>query len=224
MNKAKVLEFFDGAAITEDIHVVGAGAIGSHVLEQLARIGCERIHIWDFDVVSEHNITNQMFIDSDVGLPKVEAVYNMMVAINPDLKGRIVLHNEALKEPYLLNGYIFMCVDNIDVRKAIVTANQYNMNAKVIFDFRMRLTDAQHYAANLRSSDDVKRLLSTMNFTQEESKAATPVSACGVELSVVYNVKTIVSFGICNFTNYVQTKELKKVILVNMAMFSVDAF
>ena len=225
MDKSKVLEYFDGRKIErEEIHIIGLGAIGSHVAEQLARIGCITIHLWDFDVVNPHNITNQLHTDADIGRPKVDAVYDMMLAINPELATTVYKHNCAVVDPYILNGYIFLCADSMDVRRNVVKANEFNMNAKAIFDFRMRLTDAQHYAAHFKRPETVKELLKTMDFTDAEAKEATPVSACGVELSVIYNVKAIVSFGICNFVNFIQTGELKTKVLVNMKLFAVDAF
>lgn len=224
MDRSKVLEFFDGKQIKEDIHIVGCGAIGSHVAEELARIGCYNIHLWDFDVVSPHNITNQMFSEGDIGRPKVDAVYEMMISINKELKDSITIHNCPLEEPWILNGYIFMCADSIDVRRSIVNANKNNPYAIAVFDFRMRLTDAQHYAAEFRKKDQVKELLKTMDFTDEEAKAATPVSACGVELSVVYTVKTIVACGICNFVKFIQQAGSKTKVFVDMNFLAIDAF
>lgn len=224
MDKSKVLEFFDGANIDTPINIIGCGAIGSHVAEELARIGCEKIHLWDFDTVSPHNITNQMFLNSDIGREKVEAVYDMMVSINPLLKDKVFLHKEGIKEPFLANGYIFLCVDSVDLRKKIVEANRYNPNANAVFDFRMRLTDAQHYAARFSKPEEVDELLKTMNFTDEEAKAATPVSACGVELSVVYTVKAVVAFGVCNFVRLCQGLEMKTKVFTDMNMYAVDAF
>lgn len=224
MDTSKVLEFFDGTKVKKQIHIVGCGAIGSHVAEELARIGCENIHLWDFDTVSPHNITNQMFVDADIKRPKVEAVYDMMVSINPGLKDKVFIHPDGLKSPYIINGYIFMCVDSVNLRNEIVRANQYNQNAIAIFDFRMRLTDAQYYCARISNIDEVEELLKTMDFTDEEAKAATPVSACGVELSVVYTVKAIVAFGVCNFVRICQGMDAKTKIFIDMNLFSVDAF
>lgn len=222
LDTKKVLEFFDASKIRKQIHIVGCGAIGSHVAEQLTRMGCSNIHLWDFDTVSPHNITNQMFVQADVGRPKVEAVADMMLAINPDCK--ITLHNCPLEDPYIVNGYIFMCVDKIDVRKAIVNANKMNPNAIAVFDFRMRLTDAQYYAADFSRPEQVEELLKTMDFTQEEADAATPQSACGVELSVIYTVKAIVAAGVCNFVKLVHGESMKNKIFVDMNFLAIDAF
>lgn len=222
LDTKKVLEFFDGSAIKKAIHVIGCGAIGSHVAEQLARMGCSNIHLWDFDTVSPHNITNQMFMESDIGRPKVEAVADMMMAINSDIK--LTLHNCPLEAPWIVNGYIFMCVDSIDVRKEIVKANSMNPNAMMICDFRMRLTDAQYYAADMKNPKQVKEMLATMDFTQEEADAATPQSACGVQLSVIYTVKAITACGACNFVKYIHGNDFKTKIFVDMNLLAIDAF
>jgi molybdopterin/thiamine biosynthesis adenylyltransferase len=226
MNKAKVLEYFDATEIKAPIHIIGCGAIGSHIAEQLTRMGCENIHLWDFDTVSAHNITNQMFIEADIDQPKVLSVYSMMGEINSEVYNNpkfVTIHNEGWKGE-TLTGYVFLCVDNIDLRREIVKVNQYNPNCIAFFDFRMRLTDAQHYMAVRNDVDSVKKLLASMDFSHDEAKEATPKSACNVELSVVYTVKCITALGISNFVRLILGKSTKEVILVDLNLLTLDAF
>ena len=222
MNKAKLLEFFDATDVREDIHVVGCGAIGSHVCEQLARLGFTKVHLHDFDKVEGHNITNQMFVQADIGEYKVVACASNMSDINTEME--IGMNPFGLQEPYILNGIIILCVDDIELRSKIVKANQFNPYCTAIMDFRMRLTDAQCYFAVTNKPSSVKELLGTMDFTHEEAVAATPKSACGYELSVIYTVKMIVSAGMANLVRYLQKETPKKLILVNTAMFTLDTF
>ena len=86
LDTKKVLEFFDASKTRKQIHIVGCGAIGSHVAEQLTRMGCSNIHLWDFDTVSPHNITNQIYNVNDVGKPKVEALEEHLKLQNPTIK------------------------------------------------------------------------------------------------------------------------------------------
>ena len=89
----------------------------------------------------------------------------------------------------------------------------------------MRLTDAQHYFATGNSQFEKDTLLATMDFTHEEAHAATPQSACGVELSVVYTVKAITAFGIANMVKWLQERDdYKTMAIVNMDTFTIDAF
>lgn len=59
-------------------HVVvcGAGAVGSNLTEHLARVGARTISVIDDDRVEEHNLSTQLYGESDVGLFKVEALRN----------------------------------------------------------------------------------------------------------------------------------------------------
>ena len=223
MDRSKILEFFDATQHHVAYHVIGCGAIGSHVCEELARIGIPEVHIYDFDTVDAHNITNQMFLYTDIGMLKVDACEAAMKGINPDMI--IHKHPKGIEEPYVVNGVCILCVDNIELRKKIVKANYHNPYCKAFMDFRMRLTDAQYYFAQAGISFEKDLILATMDFTHEEAHEATPVSACGVELSVVYTVKAITAFGIANMVKWLQgAKDYKTMAIVNMDTFTVDAF
>ena len=221
MDRSKILEFFDATKYKHSYHVIGCGAIGSHVCEELARIGVPEVHIYDFDTVDQHNITNQMFMHTDIGNSKVNAVQEMMKGINPDII--VHVHPEGCTAPYTVNGICILCVDNIDLRREIVKANYYNPYCAAFLDFRMRLTDAQHYFADGNNQFEIDTLLNTMDFTHEEAHEATPQSACGVELSVVYTVKAITALGIANMVKWLQGSDYKTMVLVNMNLFTVDA-
>jgi molybdopterin/thiamine biosynthesis adenylyltransferase len=58
------------------IVVCGDGAIGSNLVETLARQGFSRIRVIDFDRVDLHNINTQTFEVADVGALKVAATRN----------------------------------------------------------------------------------------------------------------------------------------------------
>ena len=104
--------------------------------------------------------------------------------------------------------------------------NQRNKYCACISDFRMRLTDAQYYFADMQKPEDVKRLLKTMQFTHDEAKDATPKSACNVELSVIYNVSCIVALGLANVTNWLRTQgeNYKRTIYTDLDYMEVQVF
>lgn len=219
MNVIKHLEYFNPMDVKDPVHIIGLGAIGSHIAELLTRLGIQNFHLYDFDTVTDYNLANQMFIFSDIGEAKTTAIANMIHSINPD--ARITVHDKGWQgNP--LTGYVFICVDNIDIRKQICNYCRCNPNVKAVFDFRMRLSDAQHYAA-AGNPKDIGALLNTMNFTQEEANAATPVSACGSTLSVIPTIKVITSLGIANFINFIKGQPLKKMILIDAFDFEVCA-
>ena len=201
------------------IHIIGIGAIGSTIATMLVRMGVEQLHLYDIDQVEMKNICNQEYFDANVGQDKLEALSNNLTLINPQIE--CISHKKGWEPGTRLTGYVFMCVDNIDLRREIVEDNLHNKYLRAIFDFRMRLTDAQHYAADFKNFD---YLLKTMNFTHEEAKAETPISACGTDLNVITTVRTICSLGLSNFINYIKEDNLHKMIIVDLKEFAITAF
>ena len=222
MDLSKSYEFLQPDKVRDRIHIIGCGAIGSTVGELLAKAGFTKITLYDFDHVESHNIANQMYTENDIGKERVEALAERMTAINPDLKQDLKLEKTGWHGQRLA-GYVFLCVDNIDLRREIASSNKDNMMIKGMFDFRMRLTDAQHYAADWRERKMVEAFLNSMNFTQEEGKAETPVSACNIELSFASTVFTIVAAGVSNFVNFVKGLGIKKMIMADAFSFDLIA-
>lgn len=220
MNLNKHIEFFNPSEVQAPIHVIGVGALGSRIAELLVRLGIPELHIWDFDTVDAHNITNQIYYDCQIGQKKTEALADILSDINPHVN--VIVHEEYKEQN--LNGYVFLSVDNIDLRRHIVTTNLKNPYIKAVFDMRMRLTDAQSYGADWSDEQSKQALLNSMQFTSEEAKDATPVSACGTTLSVTPTVFCITAYTISNFINFTQGKELKSVILIDAFTFNTNAF
>jgi len=56
----------------------GAGALGSHLADNLARQGFAKLRAIDHDRIEEHNVSTQLYGLSDVGVWKVEALRNQL--------------------------------------------------------------------------------------------------------------------------------------------------
>lgn len=223
MNLSKSYEFFQPDRLSERIHIIGCGSVGSVVAENLARFGITRMMLYDFDTVEPRNLANQMFTQDDVGRLKVEALADMLHRINPEIDNNLVLVPKGYTGQKL-SGYVFLCVDNIDLRREIATANKSNTFIKGMFDFRTGLTDAQHYAADWKDMKMVQGFLNSMAFTHEEAKASTPVSACNVTLSVCPTIRAIVALGVANFINFVKGGPLKKIMSIDAFSPSLEAY
>lgn len=223
MNTNKFHDFFQPEDINERVHIIGCGAIGSLVADTLARMGLTKITLYDFDTVEAHNIANQIYTENDINRQKVDALADRMLAINPDMVADLKKQPTGYQNQRL-SGYVFLCVDNIDLRRSIVEKYQHDPFIKAMFDFRMRLTDAQHFAADWADPRAVQSLLNSMQFTHEEAKQETPVSACNLTLSVIPTVWMIVSCGISNFMNFVKTQSYHKIIYVDAFAPSVEAY
>ena len=213
MNLAKSYEFFNPDTCKNRIHIIGCGSVGSTVAELLARFGLTNVSLYDFDVVEEHNLVNQMFTTKNLYKPKVEAVYDRWVEINPEAAKNLKLYGDGWTGQKL-NGYVFLCVDNIELRKKIVEENKYNINIEAMFDFRTALTDAQHYAAKWSDRKSIEALLGTMDFTHEEAEKNAPRSACKVSLCVAPTVWSVAMAGVVNFVNFIKTDKLEQAMIL----------
>jgi len=222
MDLSKSYEFFKPDMLESRVHIIGCGAIGSTVAENLVRFGITKITLYDFDTVEAHNIANQMFRHTDIGKLKIDALAEYLTEINPECAADLKLIKEGWTGQRL-SGYVFLCVDNIDLRREIATACKENTFVKGMFDFRMRLTDAQHYAADWSDQKMVETFIKSMAFSHDEAKEATPVSACNITLSVVPTVREVVALGVSNFINFVKGGPLKKMILIDAFAFDVVA-
>lgn len=223
MDLSKSYEYFQPEKHRAKIHIVGCGSVGSTVAENLVRCGITNLSLWDFDKVEHHNLANQMFRQKDVGKPKVEALLDMLCEINPDIVEKTELNPDGWQGK-LMSGFIFLCVDNIELRREIVERHMDSPYVRAMFDFRTRLEDAQHYAADWSNHKMKLDLLNSMNFSHAEATEETPTSACNVALSVCPTVRIICAYGVSNFMNFWNGKPLKKLILVNAFNPMVDAF
>ena len=223
MDLNKSYEFFKPESANGRIHIIGCGSVGSTIAENLARCGVTKMTLWDFDKVEAHNIVNQMFTEEDVGKPKVEALKNIIININPEAKDDVKIKPEGWNGK-TLSGYIFLCVDNIELRKEIVEKHIDNMNVKAVFDVRTSLESAQHYAADSTNIKQKENLLNSMQFSHEEAADETPVSACGITLGVATTVRIISALAVNNFINFVKGKGIKKFVMCDGFNFMLDAF
>ena len=220
---SKSFEFFDPHCVRQRCHIIGCGSVGGFVAELLTRFGVTDFAIYDFDTVEPKNVANQIFTQADVGMNKCDALLRIMSRVNPEVANTTRIYREGYTDQPL-SGYVFLCVDNIELRKRIVSENRMNPSIKAMFDFRTRLTDSQHYAADWNKQSSINNLFRTMNFTDEEAEAETEVSACGVALCVAPTVRMIANIGVMNFVNFVRTGKLRHTVFVDVKRLTLDAF
>ena len=220
MNLNKSRDFFNPDNFDDNIHIIGCGAVGSTIAENLTRLGIKELTLWDFDDVEEHNIANQMFFTHQIDKPKMDAVEEICKMINPEIS----IKKKGIYTDETLSGYLFICPDSIKVRRTILETNLGNPHIKFITDGRMRLTDAQSFSSDWTTPEKRKALLDTMDFTDEEAAGETPVSACGTTLSVNFTVRCLVSLMVANFVKFILTGKLQKMITIDLSTFVIDSF
>ena len=223
MDLSKSYDFFQPEKDDAPIHIVGCGSVGSTIAENLSRSGVKNMVLWDFDTVEAHNIVNQMFRHKDIGKLKVDALKDILCEIDPDIADYVSTKPEGWKGK-LMSGYIFLCVDNIELRRQIVERHMDSPYVKAVFDFRTLLESAQHYAADWSEYKMKQDLLNSMQFSHEEAKEETPVSACGVTLGVATTVRLMGALGVNNYINFVKGEGIKKYINTDGFKYLLDVF
>jgi len=114
------------ALLAANVAVVGAGGIGSPLVQYLAAAGIGRITLFDDDAVALSNLQRQtIFTTADIGRAKVAVARERAAALNPDvaltpIHRRLTDDNAAL----LLHGHdvIVDGCDNFATRLAVADA------------------------------------------------------------------------------------------------------
>lgn len=106
--------------------VIGAGGIGSPVIQYLAAAGVGRLTIVDDDRVDASNLQRQvLFSTADLGRPKVEAATAQVARLNPHVDTvSLIERADATTLPEQLRGadVVIDGCDNFDTRLAVADA------------------------------------------------------------------------------------------------------
>ena len=216
MNLNKHLSFFNPASLRkEEINIIGCGAIGSNVALQLAKLGVEKLVLWDFDIVSEHNITNQIYNINDVGRPKVEALEEHLKLQNPTIK--VIKKGKYSTQP--LKGILILAVDSIELRHKIAKQQEYNIMLRLIIDGRIGLETSQAYCIDWTKSENIENYLKLTDF--KDNEVSVPVSPCGTTLSVSPSVQMAVSVMVGCLINYANKVENPTIIDIHAFRFKI---
>jgi len=109
----------------KNVFVAGAGGLGSNVCVMLTRAGIGHITVIDFDFVEASNLNRQQYFRDQIGMPKVIALKENLLRINPELKIDVIeqkLSADNCKE--LIpekTDLIFECFDSA-AAKAMLTS------------------------------------------------------------------------------------------------------
>lgn len=201
-------ELIDTEKFNDQVHIIGVGATGSFVAYALAKLGIKTINVYDFDVVEEHNVANQLFSINDIGKLKVDALAEI---IKRDTGIEIKTNNVRVTNQ-TMNGYVYVMVDSMASRKEIFNnVVKFKPYIKLAVEPRMGLDMCRIYNINPIDMDILKFYESTL-YKDEEAE----VSACGSTMSVITSSLFVASYVVRQLINHVNEVELNKEILVDM--------
>jgi|CXWL01.1.fsa_nt_gi molybdopterin/thiamine biosynthesis adenylyltransferase len=159
------------------VDVIGCGAVGSRVVLSLAKLGVEHIHAWDFDIVAEHNIPNQVFGLPDIGSGKVDALARL---VTRDTGTAITIHHERVDGSQNFGEVVFLLTDTMSSRREIWEQGlKYKLATKLVIETRMGSDNGRVYTVNPNKRSHIRAWEDTL-YSDDEAE----VSACGASVSV----------------------------------------
>ena len=151
--------------------VVGCGAVGRNLAIQLVASGLPSIHLVDMDTGSEENLGPQGWNECDVGEPKVVALEETLTDLNADLditmSTTVYVKNDITDE---VASLVFICVDDMDVRKQVVEDCLKHFGEPVQFVCEARMGAEQFTVHPMSSKEHLQEWLDTLYFPQDEAE------------------------------------------------------
>jgi molybdopterin/thiamine biosynthesis adenylyltransferase len=185
MDYSRQHEYFDASAFKDRaITIIGAGAVGSRIFEALINLGMRNISVYDDDEVEAHNLANQLYVESDIGFAKVDALANWFFVKTEEKDDT----HQCKFIPEIIAGdcrdkmgeITFLAVDTMHDREEIHD-NSLMMNPKVdlVIETRMAAVHGNIYCFNPMKPSEYKQWLGTLI---DDDKAE--ASLCGTSITV----------------------------------------
>lgn len=194
LDYTRQLSLIDVKNFTKPIRVIGAGATGSWLVMQLAKLGFQNVHIYDFDVIEEHNLPNQLFRIDQLGMNKAQACIDLAKDFG---NVSYTAHDMRVDATTNLSGYVFVLTDTMASRKEIFEgALKFKPQVKSFIETRMGLQGYYIYTVNPMEHDQCEGYAKTL-FKDEEGS----VSACGSSQSVGVTASACASMALCQMLN-----------------------
>lgn len=157
------------------VDVVGAGATGSKVVLELAKLGCKNIHVWDFDKIEVHNIPNQLYGLDHVGELKVDALHDLVYYL-ADVE--ITVHAEKfVGTEENVGEVIFILTDTMASRKEIWANIKDRISVRLVVETRMGTAEGRVYAVE---PHDIHEEYEGTLYDDDVAE----VSSCGTSITV----------------------------------------
>lgn len=151
-----MISIFDRSVWTHEVHLLGLGGIGSWMAFWLLKLGVPEIHVYDNDVVKEHNTYYQLWSKQDIGRLKVEALVDFARREGYDTK--IIPHVVRVTEDseLELSGVVMSGFDSMMSRKVLWNSHlQYNGMVELYMDGRIGGEEFHLYTLNPSNPEQV---------------------------------------------------------------------
>ena len=125
-----------------DVSIIGLGSVGSYAALGLGKLGVCGLQAWDADVVSPENVSCQLYSDDHVGIPKANAMVQLMEQLGGHTPNAIC--QRYVDQP--LSEVVISAVDSMAARTEIWLSIRQKPEVKLYVDSRMALQTLVVYA------------------------------------------------------------------------------
>jgi len=192
------------------ITIIGLGAIGSTCAVWLGKMGCVGITAYDPDVIQDHNWSNQMYRDSDVGSLKASALMDVIEQFGGHTPNAIP--RRYVDQP--LTEVVVSAVDSIESRKIIWKSVREKSDVRLYLDARMGLDTLMVYAIRPQIRED--RVAYSQSLVPDDQALQEPCTA-----RTVCYTPLMASSIICNLVKrYCNDEELPRRVILDLATFT----
>ncbi|MDO4611926.1 MAG: ThiF family adenylyltransferase [Candidatus Saccharibacteria bacterium] len=198
-------KFFDPDSFAWDVHIIGAGGIGNMVVMLLAKMGVQKIHLWDDDNFELRNgPTEVAYSEKFVGKPKVDVAEKTIEFLVGD-HCEIIKHYERVTKKTKLSGIVISGVDSMASRQVIWQAiKECFLDVALYIDARSAGEEIAIF--NVLPSDFEACEIYEKDWLFDDSEASQ--LACGAR-NIGYISTLIASIVAANLTKFEQGEELK---------------
>tara|TARA_R100001530_G_scaffold107627_1_gene75300 strand:+ start:6530 stop:7207 length:678 start_codon:yes stop_codon:yes gene_type:complete len=117
------------------VHIVGCGGIGSWTALCLAKMGLDKLRLWDDDVVEEENVGCQLYGPRNIGSYKALTLETMLKDVVGDTDIRST--TEKVNNHTELSGIVVAAVDSMASRQVIFENCRRRNEVSLIIDGRL---------------------------------------------------------------------------------------
>ncbi len=191
----------------QEVHVIGLGATGSYVMLLLAKMGVRRLHGYDFDIVENHNLPNQVFRLRDVGRPKTQALAEI---IKEQTGTEITVHEQKVDGTAKLKGIVFLLVDTMDARQQIWDgAIRMNAAIDLMVETRLAIDNGRIYAIRPFYPAEIKLWEETL-YSDDEAEQSPCTSR-----SIAPTVALIASLAVWKLIKHANGEEYEPELIIS---------
>jgi hypothetical protein len=195
------------------ISLIGLGSIGSVTGLYLAKMGVNNMTAFDADIVDIHNVSNQAYGRSDVGLSKVEAFADL-------LELQVGVQANTIAKQYDgrdLSEIVISAVDSMKSRETIWKSIREKPEVRLYLDARMGLETLMVWALRPQVKED--RVLYSQSLVPDDQAHQDPCTA----RTVCYTPLMAGSILCSHVKRYINDESIPRRVILDLATHTLMA-